>query len=141
MFAGRAPAAHVALAAYIGGSREPALAREQPDVLIDIARCEFKELLGVTGEPQIARVKQWPMGLPQTSLGHSSKLMAFANAEKALPGLFLTGNYFSGPGITHCVTGAIETAGRVDGLLQSSGTGNSTAGCQQGEQQHSAMNG
>ncbi len=119
MFPGRAPTGHVALAAYIGGSRARDLASASPQTLIDIVGDEFRDLLGVTGEPQLARVKQWPMGLPQTSLGHRQKLEAFADAEQAHPGLFLTGNYFSGPGVTHCVTNALNTARRVDELLTS----------------------
>ena len=91
-------------------------------------RNEFKDVLGATGEPQIAHVRQWPMGLPQTSLGHHEKLAAFAKAEQALPGLFLTGNYFSGPGVTHCLTRALDTARRVDELLQSMDTAVSTTG-------------
>lgn len=119
MFSGRAPSGHVALAAYVGGSRESDLAGASPKTLISLVRDEFRDILGATGEPQIAHVKQWPMGLPQTSLGHHKKLEAFTDMEQALPGLFLTGNYFSGPGITHCVTRALDTACRVDELLQS----------------------
>jgi oxygen-dependent protoporphyrinogen oxidase len=123
MFAGRAPSGHVSLAAYVGGSRRRDLALASPKTLIDIVRDEFKDLLGATGEPQITRVKQWPMGLPQTSLGHQQRLDAFASAENALPGLFLTGNYFSGPGIMACVSCAIETADRVDKHLRAMDTG------------------
>ena len=102
-------------------------------------RDEFRDLLGVTGEPQLARVKQWPRGLPQTSLGHKHRLHTLANAEHALPGLFLTGNYFFGPGIAACVTRAIDTACRVDGHLRVLDTGSSTAACQQfGELRYAA---
>ena len=141
MFSGRAPADHVSLAAYIGGSREPDLAGEPAEALIDIVRQEFKDLLGATGEPQIAHVKQWPMGLPQTSLGHRQRLDAFADAEHALPGLFLTGNYFSGPGVAHCVTRAVDTARRIDEHLKSMDTGISVVGFQQSNKQHNAAYG
>ncbi len=119
MFSGRAPSGHVALAAYVGGSRSPELALTSPKTLIDIVRNEFKDLLGATGEPQVARVKQWPRGLPQTCIGHHERLAEIANAEKSLPGLFLTGNYFTGPGVAACVSRAIDTAGRVSNHLKS----------------------
>jgi len=141
MFAGRAPADHVALAAYIGGSREPDLAGADPAVLIDMVRTEFKDLLGATGEPQIARVKQWPMGLPQTSLGHHKRLEAFADAEHALPGLFLTGNYFTGPGLAACVTRAIDTAGRVERYLQVMNTGIYVTDFRKNSELHNAADG
>lgn len=141
MFAGRAPSGHVALAAYVGGSRAPDLALASKNSLIGIARDEFRDLLGATGEPQIAHVKQWPMGLPQTSLGHRERLEAFADAEHALPGLFLTGNYFTGPGVAHCVTRAFDTARRVERHLQSAGAGTSAAGVRQGGQLQDAAGG
>ena len=141
MFAGRAPSGHVALAAYVGGSRAPGLALESKELLISIACDEFKELLGATGEPQVAHVKQWPMGLPQTSLGHRQRLEAFATAERALPGLFLTGNYFAGPGIAHCVTRAIDTARRVEGHLHVMDAGTSAASCPQDSELQDAAEG
>ncbi|MFQ5567198.1 MAG: protoporphyrinogen oxidase, partial [Paracoccaceae bacterium] len=70
MFAGRAPEGHVALAGYIGGARAPDLARLAPADLIAMARCEVADLLGARGEPTLARVRQWPRGLPQYRLGH-----------------------------------------------------------------------
>lgn len=141
MFADRAPAGHVALAAYVGGSRAPELALESPKILIDIVRDEFKDLLGATGEPQVARVKQWPRGLPQTSLGHQRRLDALANAEQALPGLFLTGNYFSGPGVAACVTRAVETAHRVDEHLHAMDAGAPVFGYHQGSEMQDAAEG
>lgn len=123
MFPGRAPSGHVALSAYVGGTRAPELALASPEILIDIVGNEFRDILGVTGEPQLARVKQWPRGLPQTGLGHQRRLDALANAEHALPGLFLTGNYFTGPGVAACVTRSIDTASRVDGHLHALDTG------------------
>jgi oxygen-dependent protoporphyrinogen oxidase len=51
MFAGRAPPGFVALAAYVGGDRAPALARLAADDLIDLGRQEFAELLGARDIP------------------------------------------------------------------------------------------
>ncbi|MHA1529467.1 MAG: protoporphyrinogen oxidase, partial [Alphaproteobacteria bacterium] len=70
MYPGRAPEGHVALAGYVGGARAPDLARLAPADLIAMARREFGDLLGARGEPTLARVRQWPRGLPQYRLGH-----------------------------------------------------------------------
>ncbi|MCK5166159.1 MAG: protoporphyrinogen oxidase, partial [Rhodospirillaceae bacterium] len=67
MFGDRAPEGCVALSAYIGGAREPGLAAFPEKDLVQMARDEFGELLGVRGDPVVARVRQWPRGLPQLS--------------------------------------------------------------------------
>jgi oxygen-dependent protoporphyrinogen oxidase len=117
LFPGRAPEDHVSIAGYIGGARSPYLAGRSPDDLIAIAQSEFRDLLGARGEPVIARVRQWPRGIPQYTPGHCQRVDALCGAEGRLPGLFVTGNYFSGPGIATCVAQASETAVRIQRFL------------------------
>ncbi len=117
MFPGRAPEGHVALAAYIGGSRAPDLARAAPGDLVTLAREQFRDLLGARGEPVITGVRQWPRGLPQYRLGHLDRVAELLGIEQRLPGLFVTGNYLGGLAVASCVTQAIETAGRIDRYL------------------------
>ncbi len=118
MFAGRAPAGGVALAGYVGGARAPGAALAAPQELIETVRAEFRELLGARGEPLVARVRQWPRGLPQYRLGHGARVAALRGLEGRRPGLFVTGNYFEGPSVGACVTQALETAARVDRFLR-----------------------
>ncbi len=114
MFPGRAPEGHVALAAYIGGSRAPDLARAAPGDLVALAREQFRDLLAARGEPVMSAVRQWPRGLPQYRLGHLDRVAELRGIEQRLPGLFVTGNYLGGLAVANCVTQAIETAGRID---------------------------
>ncbi len=117
MFPGRAAEGHVALAAYLGGARAPALAQAPAEELIAAAREEFREFLGARGEPLIARVRQWSRGLPQYRVGHGKTVAALREAERRAPGLFLTGNYFTGLSVTSCVAQAYETAERAHRFL------------------------
>jgi oxygen-dependent protoporphyrinogen oxidase len=117
MFPGRAPEGHVALAAYLGGARSPDLARLAPAELIDLARCEFGDLLGARGAPTIARVRQWPRGLPQYRLGHGDLVATFNTTARRCPGLFLTGNYLTGVSVGNCVAEATRTSALVDRYL------------------------
>ncbi len=110
MFAGRAPEGHVALAGYVGGARAPDLARRAPADLIDMARRDFGDLLGARGEPTIARVRQWPRGLPQYRLGHGDLVATFNTIAERCPGLFVTGNYLNGVSVGNCVAEASKTS-------------------------------
>ncbi|MBI4273940.1 MAG: protoporphyrinogen oxidase [Rhizobiales bacterium] len=118
MFPGRAPEGFVSLAAYIGGDRAPELARLPTDELIEMARREFAELLGVKGEPVLARVRHWPRGLPQYRIGHRDLIAVLTGTADRRPGLFLTGNYFAGVSVATCVVHATQTAIRVDAFLR-----------------------
>lgn len=119
MFAGRAPRESVALAAYFGGARAPDLALAPAGELIDLARSEFRDLVGARGRPVVARVRQWPLGLPQYCLGHCDRIAVLLETSQRRPGLFVTGNYFSGPSVAACVAQATETAARTHRFLES----------------------
>lgn len=128
MFGGRAPEGHVGLAGYIGGARAPDLARAAPAELIAYARDEFRDLLGARGEPVVARVRQWPRGLPQYPPGHGRRLAALRDVETACPGLFLTGNYIAGPSVPACLAQARKTAARAHAFLRTRRAGDRRAG-------------
>ncbi len=121
MFAGRAPADHVALAAYFGGARQPDLGRLPAEDLVDLAQKEFADLIGAHGEPLLARVRHWPRGLPQYGPGHAERVQDLTALSDREPGLFLTGNYFRGPSVATCLELAGETAAAVDGYLAGAG--------------------
>lgn len=120
MFPGRAPEGHVAIAGYIGGARAPELARLPSDALVDMARSEFADLLGAKGDPVIARVRHWALGIPQYRLGHGRRIEHIAEASNRVPGLFLTGNYFHGPSVAMCLANSRDTAINVDSYLAAS---------------------
>jgi oxygen-dependent protoporphyrinogen oxidase len=117
MFPDRAPEGHVALAGYIGGARAPEAALAAPEELIAAARAEFGDLLGASGDPVVARVRQWPRGLPQYQLGHCVRVAALGGLEARRPGLFVTGNYLAGPAVGTCVDRAAAAAARVHAHL------------------------
>jgi oxygen-dependent protoporphyrinogen oxidase len=117
MFPGRAPDGHVAVSAFFGGMRAPGLARLQKSELIHLARQEFRDLIGATGEPTVADVRHWPVGLPQYALGHNGLLKDLGTTSQRVPGLFLTGNYFAGPSVAVCLNVARKTATSADNYL------------------------
>ncbi len=121
MFARRAPEGHAAFSVYIGGSRAPEVAGRPPEELVVMARAELVDTVGARGAPVVARVRQWARGLPQPAPGHEQRLDALKKAEGKYPGLFFTGNYFSGPGMARCINNAVETALRAVSLMEQQG--------------------
>lgn len=117
MFPGRAPEGHVALAGYIGGTRAPDLAMRPTLDLIAAAQEEFGDLLGARGDPVVARTQYWPRGLPQYRPGHGDRVSRLIGLGNRRPGLYLTGNYFQGPGVAACLAQASQTATRITGYL------------------------
>jgi protoporphyrinogen/coproporphyrinogen III oxidase len=118
MFPNRAPEGHVAVSAYIGGARAPDLARLPAPELVELARREFHELIGAVGEPSEARVRHWPLGLPQYGIGHPGHVETLQTTAERQAGLFLTGNYFTGPSVANCLARAQETASAAHAYLK-----------------------
>jgi oxygen-dependent protoporphyrinogen oxidase len=111
----------VALAAYVGGRRAPHAAVLPRGELIDLVSSELRDLVGAEGPPTIARVRQWPRGIPQLELGHGSRLGELQEALAAHPGMFLSGNYFEGVSVVACLERAAITAEKVASYLMASG--------------------
>ncbi len=118
MFPGRAPEGHVSMAAYIGGSLNPHLATLPREQLVELAHAEFKDLLQIKGEPDVANVRQWNRGLPQYRIGHGKIIADIDQLSDRVPGLFATGNYMSGVSVACCLRQARKTASTVGKYLQ-----------------------
>jgi len=120
MFPGRAPKGHVALTGYLSGTRTPEISRMGEKDLINLAEHEFKDLLGVHGRYDVARVRSWPRGLPQYGVGHQSRVEKIGGISQEMPGLFVTGNYLIGPSVGACVSNARDVAERTSSFLKTS---------------------
>jgi len=103
LFAGRAPAGHVALTVYVGGTRQPELAQLPPASLRPRVLADLRELLGVTGEPVFSHVTAWPHAIPQYNLGYERVLAAITDAEAQHPGLFVGGHIRDGISVANCI--------------------------------------
>lgn len=123
LFPGRAPPGHVAITAFVGGSRQPWLATLEPDELTPLVHREVRELLGGSEAPVVTRTRCWRHGLPQPGVDHARRLSRIAAAESEHTGLFLTGNYFSGVSTAACIEQAVNTARRVERYLAAARSG------------------
>jgi oxygen-dependent protoporphyrinogen oxidase len=110
-FNGRAPADHVLLRVFYGGSRNREIVDRSDEDLLAVARRELDLLLGIDATPVLHRIYRWHNATPQYDVGHLARVDAM---EAALPtGIHLTGSPYHGIGIPDCVHQAQRTAASV----------------------------
>ncbi|MHB8968934.1 MAG: protoporphyrinogen oxidase [Pirellulaceae bacterium] len=112
-YPGRAPDGHVLVRVFIGGALQEELIGLPDDQLVDIARSELGELMGVRGVPLFHRIARLPASMPQYYVGHRQRVATIQQRAAAAGGLFLTGNTYHGVGIPFCIYGAEKAAQRV----------------------------
>jgi oxygen-dependent protoporphyrinogen oxidase len=116
---GRAPDGHVLLRAFLGGGRDPQRLEASDEDLIETARTELGELLGISGVPMITRLFRWTRQSPQYEVGHLQRVAAIDDQLASVPGVFLTGSGFRAIGIPDCIADARATASRVAAYVSS----------------------
>ncbi len=117
MFEGRAPRGHVGIAAYVGGARNPDLARAPERVLREEVHRELSSVLGIAAPPVVARVRYWPLGLPQYLIGHAARREVLETAATRVEGLYLAGNYLRGVSVGNCIGSGRRAAAEIAGRL------------------------
>ena len=90
----------------------------QEENIAAIVAEENARILGITGPPVEVAVWKYPRALPQYNLGHGHVVETIRDAERALPGLFIAGNYLEGPAVGNCVENGFQTAEAARKYLQ-----------------------
>ena len=114
-YPGRAPEGHALLRVFIGGALNESALEADDAALVEIARAQLGELLGVTGAPRFTRVARYPQAMPQYHVGHAARAEAIELAVARHPGLRLAGGAYRGVGIADCVRSGEEAA---EGVLR-----------------------
>ena len=112
-FAGRAPSGCALIRCFIGGALQSELLSQSDDQLIELARQELNELIGLTGTPIVTRVVRWNSAMPQYNVGHVERTEKIRNDLDTVPGLSLVTNAIGGVGIAAIVRSADQTAAKV----------------------------
>lgn len=112
-FAGRAPDGCVLIRCFIGGALQSELLARSDDELIEIARTELAELIGLSGKPIAKRVVRWNSAMPQYNVGHLDRANKIQEEIASVPGLSLVTNAVGGVGIASVVRSADQVAKNV----------------------------
>jgi oxygen-dependent protoporphyrinogen oxidase len=102
-FLGRTAPGKAVLRAFLGGMKNEALLTEPDEVLVATARREFKEILGITAEPEHVQVSRWKRAMAQYAVGHQERVKRINERAAGQPGLKLAGNAYDGIGIPDCI--------------------------------------
>jgi len=113
LFPRRAPDKHVLLTSFVGGATDPGAVDLPPEDLERLVHREISPLLGLGGEPSMARVTRCRRAIPQYTLGHTERLGIVRESLRRVPGLWFAGAYGSSPAIGACVEAAFAVAEQV----------------------------
>lgn len=118
LFENRAPDGLVLLTSFVGGTRQPELAKRDERAMVDLVQSELAAVLGVSTSPEWVRVTRWPCAIPQYTLGHAGRIGQIAAAEREFPGLYFCANYRGGISIGDCISAADRAADKVAAFLR-----------------------
>ena len=117
LFPGRAPEDKVLMTSFVrSGSGVDSRAFDE-DTLARTIEAENAAILGITGQPTVRHVWNYPRALPQYNVGHGKRVAAIRDLLPALGNLHLAGNYLQGRSIGDCVELAYQVAGNVHSQL------------------------
>jgi protoporphyrinogen/coproporphyrinogen III oxidase len=109
----RAPGGGTLLSVLLGGAHRPELLQRDEASLVQTARDELRALLGVQRTPTLTEVYRWPRAIPQYNVGHAQRVQSALSQAARWPGLWLSGNAYSGAGVADCVRNASQLAQRL----------------------------
>lgn len=118
LFPNRAPAGHVTLTSYIGGTRAPELAERTADELVDMCVADLRILLGVKGAPTFRHHIFYPRAIPQYNVGYGKYKSWLDQAETKLPGLFFAGHFRDGVSMGDSIVSAFNAGDRLAAFAQ-----------------------
>jgi oxygen-dependent protoporphyrinogen oxidase len=112
-FSNRAPEDRALIRCFLGGSRDEEVLQLSDADITSIVRSELQEILGITAEPDFAKIFRWPHAMAQYIVGHKSRVERIRTIISSTPGLALAGNAYGGIGVPDCVRSGSEAAAKV----------------------------
>jgi protoporphyrinogen/coproporphyrinogen III oxidase len=113
LFPGRAPAGHVTISCYIGGTRAPELAVTSFERQRELALADLRKILGVEGRPVFSHHFTFRKAIPQYEVGFGKYRDFMSDVENRAPGLFLGGHYRDGISLGDSIVSGHNNAERI----------------------------
>ena len=109
-FAGRAPEGALLVRCFLGGESGDEILRQSDEMLVETAREELAELMGLRTAPILSMVYRWEKANPILEVGHPERLRRIEKSLESSRNLFVTGSGIRGVGIPDCVRDARNIA-------------------------------
>ena len=117
IFSDRTDNDHVLLTSFVGGMRQPDLARQDKDVVTRTVLEEQTALLSMPTEADFVSTTIWEHAIPQYTDGHLDRISQIEAVEGRLPGLYFCANYRGGISVADCVKSSHATVDRAARFL------------------------
>ncbi|PSQ97312.1 MAG: protoporphyrinogen oxidase [Bacteroidetes bacterium SW_9_63_38] len=117
LFANRAPDGTALLTTFVGGARDPALARREADAIQSVVERDLAALLGISGSPSFRHHVHWPRAIPQYTTGYGAVKDTIDALEAEHSGLHFAGNYRQGVSVGDAAASGADAAARVQNTL------------------------
>lgn len=119
MFPDRAPQDLYLYTTFVGGSRNPQMAKASRDELKQIVTSDLRQLLGAEGEPNFLTHYYWSKAFPLYGHNYGLVIDAIQKMEKELPGYFYAGNHKGGISVGKAISSGCKAAESVISYLDS----------------------
>ena len=119
LFPQRAPEGKVLMTSFAGRGISGLAGAMSEEECARIVEEENAKTLGITGEPVDRVVWKDPRALPQYNVGHAQRIKEIYGNLRALPNLYLAGNYLKGRSIGDCVEIGLRVAEDVHSHMRS----------------------
>jgi len=110
LFEGRVPSGRILLSNYLGGALYPGTVSWSAERLVDAAITALRPLLGIHGEPEMARVDRHVRALPLYHGNYYARMQRLQQLLATLPGLHIVANYRGGVAVRDRLACAMQTA-------------------------------
>jgi len=117
-FPGRCADGHTLARISLGGAGRPPVEDLSDEALLDTARHELSDILGIHALPAVSRVHRWSRVIPHYRVGHPQRLAALHHTLRSFPGLVVAGSGYHGLSIPDCISSAQAAAHAVTTHLE-----------------------
>jgi oxygen-dependent protoporphyrinogen oxidase len=113
----RAPEGRVLIRGFLGGPRDEAVLERSDEDLLELARTQLVELIGLSPDarPRYAKLFRWERGMPQYTLGHLDRVRDIEQREAVVRGFALAGNAYRGVGVPNALESGERAVSKVLG--------------------------
>jgi oxygen-dependent protoporphyrinogen oxidase len=113
----RAPEGTVLIRGFLGGPRDQKVLERSDDDLLELARTQLVELLGIKADarPVYQRLFRWEGGMPQYTLGHLDRVVEIESRAAGITGFAVAGGAYRGVGVPNCLESGERAVSKVLG--------------------------